>query len=259
MAEFSDKVGDNLLVQEMYFVESIRTVIVPCANIFAYLDAHTAADAREISTATAQLVKDVRSSWAIFSAKVKRLGDHLRGPDGTALGNLFKHTEDRMVEPLHGLVDPNVIVEDLEEVVTHSCSMFGNIWSEHLKLTTDQLNSWCPVWTHARDHLLDKQYTPVVLSLCKNEHYGKLAAASTYLFDMIARIRALHNDDMKKLLVDGTRMTEAKKAATNGTETTVATPKQTKKTHLNKRSSPTRCLRSRWRFRSRRALRSRRR
>ena len=238
MTEVCNRVGDMLLKQEMYFVESIRTVVVPSGNIIKFLAEHSDPDARQVRKETLALVKDARSAWATFSAQAERMS---RGPDCrlsfAALGQLFKHTEGRMAEPLVGLIDTNQIVACVESLVKQVCMQFGDIWSEQIKCASDQLNSWCPAWTHARDHLLDKKHTPIILALCKNEHYGKLAGASNLLRDMITSIRGLHGDDTKIILVDSTVLTAAKQAATLGTETTVITQnKQHKRITTNNRS-----------------------
>ena len=77
---------------------------------------------------------------------------------------------------------------------------FGQCWKQDLEDVSAMLAGWCSLWQEEADDLMLESSVSLVLELCKNPNYTKLAGASALLQGMVKHISTAQKDGLSAIV-----------------------------------------------------------
>ena len=214
---FAKEAGDQVLKSEVYFLENVRLLVHPFAEVAKKLrSVGDDRDSRSVNQDWSKLARSLRVARSRFSIFVHALADMKLA--------LYQETPGRLFVSM--VIDASEWSTKLLATTGGILAELGQMWTKDILDVTTTLNKWCPDWVPHKDELMEKKHTALVLELCKNPHYKDLAGSANGLTEMLQHIAAAQSDRLScqtGVFVDEDHMRDARNAAALARRTTVVT------------------------------------
>jgi hypothetical protein len=185
LTDFSDLIGDASLQLEVLFVAAVGDALRPLADATLFWHGKKTRDERRVNSESVALIKTMRAASSIFNTYTTALKDN------GSFDVLFKASSTRTVTPLVELFDASQVVDKITTDMKAILGLFATAWTTDLKDMSTEVASWCPAWQTMRGALMSKVNTPMVLELCKNVKYPRLAGAANLMQEMVGHIKSI--------------------------------------------------------------------
>jgi hypothetical protein len=217
LTDFSDLIGDASLQLEVLFVAAVGEALRPLADATLFWHGKKTRDERRVNSESVALIKTMRAASSIFNTYTTALKDN------GSFDVLFKASSTRTVTPLVELFDASQVVDKITTDMKAILGLFATAWTTDLKDMSTEVASWCPAWQTMRGALMSKVNTPMVLELCKNVKYPRLAGAANLMQEMVGHIKSIHRDGASTRFINAELLKEVSSIISLAVETTTIT------------------------------------